>query len=110
MAQLLMFPLHTLLPWMSAVPGFVHVKVRAYSLSYSIWPRLLPFSDVCTHILRLADCKIIGVEITDAAHAVNTQPFHGNTAFMLGNEVWHAHTSSLHAPLPQAQGGLFQHC
>lgn len=34
-----------------------------------------------------AGCEIIGVEITDSAVAVNTQPFFGNTAFMLGNEV-----------------------
>ena len=34
-----------------------------------------------------AGCHIIGVEITHAAQAVHTHPFHGNTAFMLGNEV-----------------------
>ena len=45
--------------------------------------------DKCAMSCADADCKIIGVEITDAAQAVNTHPFHGNTAFMLGNEVWH---------------------
>lgn len=46
-----------------------------------------------------AGCEIIGVEITDAANAVNTHPFHGNTAFMLGNEVrqQHQHASWGHA-------------
>lgn len=34
-----------------------------------------------------AGCEIVGIEITDSAVAVNTQPFRGNTAFMLGNEV-----------------------
>ena len=36
-------------------------------------------------------CEIIGVEITDTAAAVNTHPFQGNTAFMLGNEVYTLH-------------------
>lgn len=67
-----------------------------------IWSEKLPFWDECAMPCVHADCKIVGVEITDAAHAVNTHPFHGNTAFMLGNEVWHVHTSSLHACSAQA--------
>jgi tRNA G18 (ribose-2'-O)-methylase SpoU len=31
-------------------------------------------------------CEIIGIEIDDSAVPVQTQPFKGNTAFMLGNE------------------------
>ncbi len=34
-----------------------------------------------------AGCAIVGIEITEAAQAVNKHPFHGSTAFMLGNEV-----------------------
>ena len=34
-----------------------------------------------------AGCAVVGIEITEAAQAVNTHPFQGNTAFMLGNEV-----------------------
>ena len=39
-------------------------------------------------------CTIVGVEITDSAVAVHTQPFSANTAFMLGNEVWQAWPST----------------
>lgn len=42
-----------------------------------------------------ADCTIVGVEITDQACAVNTHPFSGSTAFMLGNEVSHKITDKL---------------
>ena len=33
-------------------------------------------------------CTIFGIEIIDGALPVQGQPFSGNTAFMLGNEVW----------------------
>lgn len=42
-------------------------------------------------ITDCAGCEIIGVEITESAVAVNAQPFSGNTAFMLGNEVRSCH-------------------
>lgn len=43
--------------------------------------------DECCAWLRIErGCQIIGVEITDEAKAVNTHPFYGNTAFMIGNE------------------------
>ncbi|KAL3133159.1 hypothetical protein ABBQ38_007053 [Trebouxia sp. C0009 RCD-2024] len=42
--------------------------------------------ECCAWLHTHKGCEIIGVEITDAAHAVNTHPFRGNTAFMLGNE------------------------
>jgi hypothetical protein len=32
-------------------------------------------------------CTIIGIEIDETAVPLHTQPFSGNTAFMLGNEV-----------------------
>jgi len=31
-------------------------------------------------------CRIVGIEIDDDAVAVQTHPFQGNTAFMIGNE------------------------
>lgn len=34
-----------------------------------------------------AGFAILGVEITDDAKPVQSQPFQGNTAFMVGNEV-----------------------
>ena len=40
-------------------------------------------------------CEIVGIEIVDGAKPVQSFPFKGNTAFMLGNEVsvytadWH---------------------
>jgi hypothetical protein len=34
-----------------------------------------------------AGCRVLGVEIDPSAVPVHTQPFSGNTAFMLGNEV-----------------------
>lgn len=42
--------------------------------------------ECCAWLRQHKGCEIIGIEITDAANAVNTHPFHGNTAFMLGNE------------------------
>ena len=47
---------------------------------------LLPASAIPTPA-AVTGCQIIGVEITDEAKAVNTHPFRGNTAFMIGNEV-----------------------
>ena len=38
-------------------------------------------------VLILAGCKIVGVEIMEAAQAVQGHPFCGPTAFILGNEV-----------------------
>ena len=37
--------------------------------------------------LPSAGCAILGLEITDDAKPVQSQPFQGNTAFMVGNEV-----------------------
>ena len=62
------------------------LRTHEGDLSFSIRPRTF-YSEMCTILCVSADCEIIGVEITDAAHAVNTHPFRGNTAFMLGNEV-----------------------
>lgn len=42
--------------------------------------------ECCAWLCKDKGCHIIGVEITHAAQAVHTHPFHGNTAFMLGNE------------------------
>lgn len=36
---------------------------------------------------RRAGCEIVGIEIVDAAKPVQSFPFRGPTAFMLGNEV-----------------------
>ena len=69
-------------------------KGEGMQYAMSIWPERIQIQSECAIPCIIADCKIVGVEITDAAHAVNTHPFHGNTAFMLGNEVWHVHTSS----------------
>ena len=93
MDQPLTCPLHTLPLWMSVAPGFVKTKVDSLSVS-----DMLPFNlswlmidcVICGYGIpetMCAGCHIIGVEITDSAQAVSTHPFHGNTAFMLGNEV-----------------------
>lgn len=42
--------------------------------------------ECCTWLRSEKGCAIVGIEITGAAQAVNRHPFHGNTAFMLGNE------------------------
>lgn len=48
---------------------------------------MLAHYSVSSECMCIAECEIIGVEITESALAVNQQPFSGNTAFMLGNEV-----------------------
>jgi len=40
---------------------------------------------VCVRVVP--GCRVLGVEIDDAAVPVQSHPFTGNTAFMLGNEV-----------------------
>jgi hypothetical protein len=42
---------------------------------------------MCIGCLAAAGCRVLGVEIDPAAVPVQTHPFTGNTAFMLGNEV-----------------------
>lgn len=59
--------------WLKQAKGKVACKLAYYSAS--------------SESAFVADCEIIGVEITETALAVNRQPFSGNTAFMLGNEV-----------------------
>ncbi|MEW5299775.1 MAG: hypothetical protein WDW38_010889 [Sanguina aurantia] len=40
----------------------------------------------CEHLRTVEHCRILGVEITAGAAAVQTHPFTGPTAFMMGNE------------------------
>lgn len=40
----------------------------------------------CCDTLKQDGCRILGIEITDAAMPVHEHPFTGSTAFMLGNE------------------------
>jgi hypothetical protein len=42
---------------------------------------------MCADCVAAAGCRVLGVEIDVAAVPVQTHPFTGNTAFMLGNEV-----------------------
>ena len=37
--------------------------------------------------LKSKNCTIYGVEITTSSQSVVSHPFHGNAAFMMGNEV-----------------------
>ena len=38
-------------------------------------------------VLSDTDCEIVGVEIMEGAKLIETHPFKGPTAFILGNEV-----------------------
>jgi len=42
--------------------------------------------DEACEYLRDVGCSIVGVELTDDAAPITTHPFHGTTAFMVGNE------------------------
>eukprot|EP00803_Ostreobium_quekettii_P008415 evm.model.scf_1028.3 EVM.evm.TU.scf_1028.3 scf_1028:11389-14333(+) len=42
--------------------------------------------ECCSHLKNVEGCQIVGIEITPEARSVNEHPFHGPTAFMLGNE------------------------
>ncbi|KAI8472494.1 MAG: Alpha/beta knot methyltransferase [Monoraphidium minutum] len=42
--------------------------------------------ECCEWLRREQGCRILGVEIDEGATAVQSHPFTGNTAFMLGNE------------------------
>jgi hypothetical protein len=54
----------------------------------SAWPRsFTPSVAQRTHRLCASGCEIIGVEIMDNAQPVQSHPFSGPTAFMIGNEA-----------------------
>lgn len=45
--------------------------------------------DLCkgSQLLSFAGCEIVGVEIMDGARLIESHPFKGPTAFVLGNEA-----------------------
>jgi len=65
----------------------------------------------CCDALRGDGCRILGIEITDAALPVHDHPFSGSTAFMLGNEgqvCRHPHLSQCSSTFLQLLIQLYQ--
>lgn len=43
-------------------------------------------AEAVNHLREVKECKIVGIEIVEGAVPIETHPFEGNTAFLLGNE------------------------
>eukprot|EP00891_Asterochloris_glomerata_P002037 jgi/Astpho2/2037/e_gw1.00038.287.1_t len=56
--------------------AYLHVNMRHFE----------KLEQCCQYLKEEQGCAILGVEITDDAKPVQSQPFQGNTAFMVGNE------------------------
>jgi tRNA G18 (ribose-2'-O)-methylase SpoU len=67
----------------------VHVNFRHFDT----------LNDCCNTLRNSEGCSIIGIEIVDAAQAVQKHPFSGPTAFLLGNEG----QVSFKASIPQSE-------
>lgn len=59
--------------------------LRDVAAAAALGNRELMAAAVCVRVVP--GCRVLGVEIDDAAVPVQSHPFTGNTAFMLGNEV-----------------------
>jgi len=63
----------------------------------------------CREHCQSIGCSVCGVEILESAEDLNAEPFRGDTAFMLGNEV-RAHTARRSLHTSQHSAGTSYRC